>query len=203
MLSLFLPGLRLESQAIKAQHNTGGCFPIHTDSDFGVDGRCITAIAYLNPGWQPWQGGELRLYPWPSEAVDIAPLDDRLVLFSSKTMLHRCSWGLASGRSGVREFVALELTLSACHPELGGQQGLSLGCKLHRHNVCTHFWHPLQGLAITGSRPLLLHHLAVRGAEPGPTPDPTAARGGDERGGMEAPRPPIAEEARGAVVAEG
>ncbi|RMZ56223.1 hypothetical protein APUTEX25_002413, partial [Auxenochlorella protothecoides] len=89
MLSLFLPGLRLESQAIKAQHNTGGCFPIHTDSDFGVDGRCITAIAYLNPGWQPWQGGELRLYPWPSEAVDIAPLNDRLVLFSSKTMLHR------------------------------------------------------------------------------------------------------------------
>lgn len=89
MLNLFLPGIRLDSQAIKAQHNRGGCFPIHTDSDVGVDGRKITVIAYLNPDWRMGDGGELRLYPWPNSPVDIQPIDDRLVLFTSKTMLHR------------------------------------------------------------------------------------------------------------------
>jgi hypothetical protein len=34
-------------------------------------------------------GGELRLYPFPHGALDIAPIDDRLVLFDSSRMLHR------------------------------------------------------------------------------------------------------------------
>lgn len=141
MLSLFLPRLRLERQAIKLQWNegAGGAFPCHYDSDTSVDTRAITAIWYLNPGvcwaaglpqvlvcvggalvaaprpdaassrpalttlpplatppcpvrpgWQPSDGGELRVYPWPQGGpVDIAPLEDRLVLFSSQRMLHR------------------------------------------------------------------------------------------------------------------
>ncbi|KAK2078875.1 hypothetical protein QBZ16_002565 [Prototheca wickerhamii] len=78
----------LRDKSIKAQRNTGGCFPVHTDSDVGVDGRAVTALVYLNPEWAPQDGGQLRLYPWPMPPVDVAPLNDRMVLFASKTLLH-------------------------------------------------------------------------------------------------------------------
>ena len=32
---------------------------------------------------------QLRLYPFPHDAVDIAPVCDRVVMFPSTTMLHR------------------------------------------------------------------------------------------------------------------
>lgn len=67
----------------------GGCFPMHFDSDEQLDGRRVTAIFYLNDNWQPHHGGQLRLYPFPAPPVDIPPLGDRLVLFSSTRMLHR------------------------------------------------------------------------------------------------------------------
>ncbi|KAF8068329.1 EGLN3 [Scenedesmus sp. PABB004] len=91
MLSLLLPALRLESHAIKLQHNEGGggCFPMHFDSDDGLDGRRVTAILYLNANWRPEHGGQLRLYPFPAPPLDVEPLADRLVLFSSTRMLHR------------------------------------------------------------------------------------------------------------------
>lgn len=91
MLSLFMPKLTLDSQAIKMQYNcgTGGCFPAHFDSDEQLDGRRITAICYLNDGWQAAEGGALRLYPWPAPPVDVLPSASRLVLFSSCRMLHR------------------------------------------------------------------------------------------------------------------
>ena len=37
----------------------------------------------------PSDGGELRLYPFPHGAVDISPIDERVVLFDSHRMLHR------------------------------------------------------------------------------------------------------------------
>ncbi|DBA97947.1 TPA: hypothetical protein ACH3X3_012789 [Trebouxia sp. C0006] len=91
MLSLFIPQLRLDSQAIKLQCNAGkgGCFPLHYDSDEQVDGRRVTAIFYLNTDWQPSHGGQLQLFPFPDSPVEIAPIADRLVLFSSCRMLHR------------------------------------------------------------------------------------------------------------------
>jgi len=54
------------------------------------NGRRLTAIYYLNEGWQKADGGELRLYPpfanFAAESegpplCDIAPLADRLMLF--------------------------------------------------------------------------------------------------------------------------
>ena len=55
-----------------------------------MDSRVITAIFYLNKGWSPKDGGQLRLYPFPkTKSVDIDPIHDRMVLFSSRTMLHR------------------------------------------------------------------------------------------------------------------
>lgn len=94
MISLYVPSIRLDSQAIKLQHSTGNgsCFPIHCDSDVTVDGRKVTAIYYLNEDWQSADdGGQLVLYPWPwsVERIVVDPLADRLVLFSSTQMLHR------------------------------------------------------------------------------------------------------------------
>eukprot|EP00878_Enallax_costatus_P041821 GHUV01048715.1.p1 GENE.GHUV01048715.1~~GHUV01048715.1.p1 ORF type:complete len:312 (+),score=59.69 GHUV01048715.1:317-1252(+) len=91
MLSLFIPQLRLEEQAIKLQYNEGGggCFPMHFDSDEQLDMRRVTAIFYLNENWKPGHGGQLRLYPFPAPPVDIPPVADRLVLFSTTRMLHR------------------------------------------------------------------------------------------------------------------
>jgi hypothetical protein len=98
------PPLRLENQTVKLQTNdgSGGCFPIHCDAteDLAdgqvVDGRVVSCILYLTPsdGYdQKKHGGELRLYPLvppaASSAVDVAPLEGRMVLFSSARMPHR------------------------------------------------------------------------------------------------------------------
>ena len=37
---------------------------MHFDSDEAVDGRRLSAIFYLNPGWKPEHGGQLRLLPF-------------------------------------------------------------------------------------------------------------------------------------------
>jgi Rps23 Pro-64 3,4-dihydroxylase Tpa1-like proline 4-hydroxylase len=68
---------------------SGGCFPMHFDSDAMLDGRRVTAIIYLNDAWTPGCGGELRLYPFPAPPVNVAPVADRLCLFASTSMLHR------------------------------------------------------------------------------------------------------------------
>jgi len=64
---------------------------MHFDTDAAIDGRKITAIWYLNAEWLPEFGGELRLCPFfpGSRPIDIAPINDRLVLFPSHRMLHR------------------------------------------------------------------------------------------------------------------
>mmetsp|Transcript_7177 Transcript_7177/g.18412 ORF Transcript_7177/g.18412 Transcript_7177/m.18412 type:complete len:237 (+) Transcript_7177:94-804(+) len=90
MLNVVLPSVTLTSQAIKLQSNEGGCFPVHSDSDELLDDRRITAIFYLNAGWEPSHGGQLRLYPFPlSPPIDVPPVNDRVVLFSATRMPHR------------------------------------------------------------------------------------------------------------------
>eukprot|EP00242_Pyramimonas_sp_CCMP2087_P007191 CAMPEP_0198202626 /NCGR_PEP_ID=MMETSP1445-20131203/5815_1 /TAXON_ID=36898 /ORGANISM="Pyramimonas sp., Strain CCMP2087" /LENGTH=344 /DNA_ID=CAMNT_0043873645 /DNA_START=572 /DNA_END=1603 /DNA_ORIENTATION=- len=90
-LNVHLPELCLDSQALKVQWNNGGggCFPLHFDSDRDLDRRQVTAIVYLNKDWTPKDGGQLRVYPFPSAPVEIEPVFDRMVLFSSPNMLHR------------------------------------------------------------------------------------------------------------------
>ena len=75
----------------------GACFPIHVDSEESVDGRRLTAILYLNPGWRPADGGHLRLYPPFAPPVDVEPRHDRLVLFLSNRMLHRHETAMVVG----------------------------------------------------------------------------------------------------------
>lgn len=85
------PELGVVRHAIKVQCNTGtgGCFPLHVDSDLQYSSRILSSVLYLNPTWQPADGGELVLYPFPFERVVVPPISDRLVMFSSPGMLHR------------------------------------------------------------------------------------------------------------------
>ena len=76
---------------IKVQKNTGqgGCFPMHFDTSAITSKRDLTAVIYLNAEWTEASGGHLRVYPFPYERVDVAPLNDRMVLFSSHQLAHR------------------------------------------------------------------------------------------------------------------
>ena len=50
----------------------------------------MTCLVYLNPNWQPGDGGELQLLPFLNgDAVTIAPRMDTAVLFLSDRLLHR------------------------------------------------------------------------------------------------------------------
>jgi hypothetical protein len=77
----------------KAQLNFGNaaCFPIHVDSDASnlLDRRKLSAILYLNT-IPPEVGGQLVLYPsMTSPPIIIQPKFNRMVLFSTRDMLHR------------------------------------------------------------------------------------------------------------------
>lgn len=76
---------------VKVQRNGGGggAFPLHWDTSPSVSKRIFTAIVYLNPSWSRGDGGELLLAPFPYAPVRVAPLLDRLVIFSSTSLLHR------------------------------------------------------------------------------------------------------------------
>ncbi len=59
----------------------------HADAFPGQSNRRVTAIYYLNPGWEPAQGGVLRLYTGEG-VVDVAPRLDSLVVFLSERVEH-------------------------------------------------------------------------------------------------------------------
>lgn len=82
-----------------ALYEAGGRYVRHLDvRRGGVSGgpvRRLTAIVYLNDGWEADWGGQLRLYePSGSEAgegeasVDVLPVYGRLVLFASEEVEH-------------------------------------------------------------------------------------------------------------------
>lgn len=72
----------------------GARFARHIDNTT-LDGRRLTAVIYLNPGWTPEQGGALRVtplgtngHPLRDEVVDISPVAGRLVVFYSSEIAH-------------------------------------------------------------------------------------------------------------------
>ena len=85
------PGPNGEGTAVKLQCNEGhgGCFPLHFDNAGPPSCRKLTCLVYLNPHWQPADGGELELVPWLAPPVRIPPLGGRVVLFRSDLVLHR------------------------------------------------------------------------------------------------------------------
>ena len=89
-----VPGLEhLSSQHVRIQINEGrgGCYTMHTDQGTteSSSGQTlhVTALFYLNDDWQPGDGGELRIFPYPHPAESIPPLQGRLVLFEPR-MVH-------------------------------------------------------------------------------------------------------------------
>eukprot|EP00616_Rhizochromulina_sp_CCMP1243_P016657 CAMPEP_0118996280 /NCGR_PEP_ID=MMETSP1173-20130426/59785_1 /TAXON_ID=1034831 /ORGANISM="Rhizochromulina marina cf, Strain CCMP1243" /LENGTH=346 /DNA_ID=CAMNT_0006947665 /DNA_START=245 /DNA_END=1281 /DNA_ORIENTATION=+ len=83
------PGLAFTTVKAQANDGTGGCYPLHCDSEPGVDGKLLTGILYLNEDWAPSHGGQLVLHPFPSKPTSVEPIFGRLVLFFSTQMLHR------------------------------------------------------------------------------------------------------------------
>ncbi|RHY30019.1 hypothetical protein DYB32_004730 [Aphanomyces invadans] len=77
-LNAAIPTLHASHHMIKIQFNEGdgGCFPMHFDS-YGDDGKCVTAILYLNEDWVHGHGGEYCLTTWlyksPQTARATAP----------------------------------------------------------------------------------------------------------------------------------
>lgn len=69
-----------------AHYGPGAHYARHFDAFPGQDNRRVTAIVYLNPGWVPEHGGQLRLHLAPP--VELEPTLDRLVVFRSEGVEH-------------------------------------------------------------------------------------------------------------------
>ncbi|KAJ1554336.1 N-acetylglucosaminyltransferase [Nowakowskiella sp. JEL0078] len=59
----------------------GAQYTAHRDCSPLNPERRLTMLFYVNPSWKPGDGGELRLHPAGSHAVDIEPLANRLLIF--------------------------------------------------------------------------------------------------------------------------
>jgi len=65
----------------------GSGYARHVDQLRGRDTRRVSLIVYLNPGWQPDHGGELRVFD-ETGYRDIEPVAGRLVCFLSQDLEH-------------------------------------------------------------------------------------------------------------------
>jgi SM-20-related protein len=71
-----------------AHYPPGSFYKKHLDQFEGRKNRMISVIVYLNKGWKDGDGGELRIHPEGQVAIDIAPLENRCVMFRSDTLFH-------------------------------------------------------------------------------------------------------------------
>eukprot|EP00622_Pseudochattonella_farcimen_P007256 FR743197.1.p2 GENE.FR743197.1~~FR743197.1.p2 ORF type:complete len:139 (+),score=14.88 FR743197.1:29-445(+) len=68
-------------------HTFSRRFQKHVDNT-ARDGRRLTVLCYLNPDWDPQDGGKLRVLECGSSAVDVAPVGGRLAIFYADKMPH-------------------------------------------------------------------------------------------------------------------
>lgn len=71
-----------------AHYPQGSFYKKHLDQFEGRKNRMISVIIYLNKDWKIGDGGELRIHPEGQDAIDIAPLENRCVMFRSDTLFH-------------------------------------------------------------------------------------------------------------------
>eukprot|EP00198_Chlamydomonas_reinhardtii_P004444 XP_001693780.1 predicted protein [Chlamydomonas reinhardtii] len=95
----YLAGLHRRSDAMMAIYpGKGARFAKHIDNTT-MDGRRLTVLTYLNPGWKEEQGGALRLFPvrqagvgvgvgGAAEQVDVLPVAGRVAVFLSAEVAH-------------------------------------------------------------------------------------------------------------------
>jgi SM-20-related protein len=79
--------MRLDRVETQIAMYSNGRYAPHRDTFAHDPARRVTAILYLNPGWEPSWGGELRAYE-PDGMRDIAPTAGTFVLFSSAHLRH-------------------------------------------------------------------------------------------------------------------
>ena len=87
--SLFLGLFSFESHY--AHYKPGDFYKRHVDAFRGDANRVVSVVLYLNPGWQPDDGGELVLYPREGETYDpikVTPAFGTLVCFLSEDFPH-------------------------------------------------------------------------------------------------------------------
>ncbi|MGI4839779.1 MAG: 2OG-Fe(II) oxygenase [Janthinobacterium lividum] len=84
--SLFM-GLE-EFECHFALYPPGAFYRRHVDRFRDDDSRMVSVVLYLNTGWVPGDGGELRLYLKGDVAHDVAPIGGSLVVFLSGDMPH-------------------------------------------------------------------------------------------------------------------
>ncbi len=82
-----------------AHYPIGSFYKKHLDQFEGRKNRMISVIIYLNKGWKIGDGGELRIHPEGSNSFDIAPLENRCVMFRSDTLFHEVLPSNASRKS--------------------------------------------------------------------------------------------------------
>lgn len=79
-------GLRKFELQLAVYPGHGERYQRHKDAFVGDDNRRMTAIVYLNRDWRPEHGGQLRVHG--NGQVDLWPLLDRLVVFTSARVEH-------------------------------------------------------------------------------------------------------------------
>ncbi len=70
-----------------AHYPAGSFYKRHLDQFKSRNNRMISMIIYLNEGWKPGDGGELKIYK-DSGDITVEPLSGRCVLFKSDTVPH-------------------------------------------------------------------------------------------------------------------
>lgn len=71
-----------------AVYRPGATYTRHRDRLRDDDARVVSAVFYLNPAWQPAEGGALRLYLDDGSYRDIYPQAGKLLLFLSAQFEH-------------------------------------------------------------------------------------------------------------------
>lgn len=64
-----------------AKYPPGAAYSRHVDQPAGSTQRKLSLVLYLNSGWQPADGGILRIHDADDGFVDVEPLAGRLVCF--------------------------------------------------------------------------------------------------------------------------
>jgi len=85
---LFLGLFSFESHL--AEYHPGDFYRTHLDAFRGESNRRLSRVTYLNPDWQPGQGGELMIYHPQTGAPlqKVAPVLGPLVVFLSEEFPH-------------------------------------------------------------------------------------------------------------------
>lgn len=81
-----------------ALYPSGGFYKPHIDQFDARSNRMISVIIYLNEGWQPGDGGELRIHKEHTH-IDVQPIINRAIIFRSDCVLHEVLPSLTPRRS--------------------------------------------------------------------------------------------------------